>query len=60
MHSTINEEKKSGWPNAQQNIDLYINLRILYIKGQFSQQMTISEKKKIVEPGVFNVRSENR
>ena len=29
--------------NAQHDVDLYINLRIL--KGQFSQQMTIAAKK---------------
>ena len=44
--------------NAQHNVDLYIKLRIS--KGQFSQQMTISEENNVVEPGVFSDRSENR
>ena len=43
--------------NAQHNVNLYINLRIL--EGQFWQQMTISEKN-IVEPRVFNDRSEGK
>ena len=47
--------------NAQHNVDLYIKLRLLIKKGQFSQQLTITEETiLIVEPGVLSDRSENR
>ena len=33
--------------NAQHNVDLYIKLRLLIKKGQFSQQLTITEENNI-------------
>ena len=33
--------------NAQQNVDLYIKLHLLIKKGQFSQQLTITEENNI-------------
>ena len=33
--------------NAQHNVDLYIKLRLLIKKGQFSQQLTIREENNI-------------
>ena len=32
---------------AQHNVDLYIKLRLLIKKGQFSQQLAITEEKNI-------------
>lgn len=33
--------------NAQHNVDLYIKLRLLNKKGQFSQKLTITEENNI-------------
>ena len=33
--------------NVQHNVDLYVKLRLLIKKGQFSQQLTITEENNI-------------